>query len=84
MLHAPSPLRLRISHLSRIIRLQLAGNHYTGVGNAFTTILRTEGVQGLYKGIVPNAIKVVPNNAIRFLAYDFLKKTFSLPDKKPR
>ena len=54
------------------------------VVDAFRTIVRTEGVRGLYKGMAPNAIKVVPNNAVRFLAYDALKRHFTVPDKQRR
>ena len=62
-------------------RLQLAGTHYNGVFDAFKTIVRTEGVRGLYKGMAPNAVKVVPNNAVRFFVYDFLKQRFGTSDK---
>lgn len=57
-------------------RMQLHGQHYSSISNAFKTILKTEGVSGFYKGIFPNAIKVVPNNAIRFVVYEFLKSKY--------
>ena len=40
--------------------------------NCVTTILSEEGPAGFYKGVLPNVIKIVPNNAIRFLAYETL------------
>mmetsp|Transcript_5345 Transcript_5345/g.13730 ORF Transcript_5345/g.13730 Transcript_5345/m.13730 type:complete len:400 (+) Transcript_5345:188-1387(+) len=57
-------------------RMQLAGKHYTSTANAFTTIARDEGFRGFYKGMSANALKVVPNNAIRFAAYEVLKSYF--------
>ena len=54
-------------------RMQVAGKNYSSTANAFSTILRTEGIRGYYKGMTANALKVVPNNAIRFAAFDFLK-----------
>ena len=61
--------------------MQVAGRNYTSTANAFTTILRTEGLGGFYKGMTANALKVVPNNAIRFAAFDTLK-TFIMNDEK--
>jgi solute carrier family 25 phosphate transporter 23/24/25/41 len=51
-------------------RMQLRGKVYSSTPMAFYTIVQQEGVKGLYKGMVPNAVKIIPNNAIRFLAYD--------------
>jgi len=51
-------------------RMQLRGKAYSSTPMAFVTIVRQEGARGLYKGMVPNAVKIIPNNAIRFLMYD--------------
>ena len=56
--------------------MQLAGTAYKSTFDAFKTIPQKEGIAGLYKGIVPNALKIVPNNGIRFLAYETLKDFF--------
>jgi solute carrier family 25 phosphate transporter 23/24/25/41 len=63
-------------------RMQLKGTVYTGLGDAFRTILRDEGFRGFYKGMLPNAVKVVPNNAIRFFAYETLKKYMGVEGRK--
>ena len=47
--------------------------HYTSTANAVTTILRVEGLRGLYKGLVPNLIKVAPSMAIAFVTYEHVK-----------
>mmetsp|Transcript_11096 Transcript_11096/g.12701 ORF Transcript_11096/g.12701 Transcript_11096/m.12701 type:complete len:401 (+) Transcript_11096:213-1415(+) len=62
-------------------RMQLKGNNYSGTINAFSTILKDEGALGFYKGMSANALKVVPNNAIRFAAFDMLK-TFMMTESK--
>lgn len=56
-------------------------NGYTSTANCVSTILKTEGVQGFYKGITPNALKIMPNNAIRFLAFDLLRGYFGVEAK---
>ena len=54
-------------------RMAVAGSGYTGNINAVTTILAKEGLGGFYRGMLANAMKVAPNNAIRFGAFEFLK-----------
>lgn len=57
-------------------RLQMSaimkdGNfNYRGIAHAFQTIVRSEGIQGLYRGVLPNAIKVAPTMGIAFVTYD--------------
>jgi solute carrier family 25 (mitochondrial phosphate transporter), member 23/24/25/41 len=63
-------------------RMQLPGQHYSSVLNAFKTVFQTEGMKGFYKGMAPNAIKVIPNNAIRFVVYDYLKTRYQLKSKR--
>lgn len=65
-------------------RMQVKGTHYTSIANAFTTIYQKETIRGFYKGMIPNAIKVVPNNGIRFLAYTYLTKWMGVEKKKKR
>lgn len=65
-------------------RMQLKGRVYNGLGHAFRTILEKEGVFGFYRGMLPNAVKVVPNTAVRFMAYDFLKRSFGLESSTKR
>lgn len=63
-------------------RMQLKDSGYTSIGNAFSTILRKEGPGGFYKGMAPNILKVVPNNAIRFTAYTALTAWMGVTPKK--
>merc|ERR1719336_3077639 len=65
-------------------RMQMKGNKYTSIYNAFSTIIKEETWRGLYKGMVPNAIKVVPNNGIRFMAYTYICRWLGVPPRKKK
>ncbi|KAE8697272.1 Mitochondrial adenine nucleotide transporter ADNT1 [Hibiscus syriacus] len=46
---------------------------YTGMLDAFRKTVRHEGFGALYKGLVPNSVKVVPSIAIAFVTYEMVK-----------
>mmetsp|Transcript_21499 Transcript_21499/g.38624 ORF Transcript_21499/g.38624 Transcript_21499/m.38624 type:complete len:122 (-) Transcript_21499:641-1006(-) len=56
---------------------------YSGMIDAATRIVRTEGPGALYRGILPNYIKVIPSVSISFLAFENAKEalTRSLTDE---
>jgi hypothetical protein len=43
------------------------------------TILRREGVGGLYKGLLPNVLRVMPQSAITFLVYEKVMELLESP-----
>ena len=45
----------------------------TGLYGVFRHIIQTEGVRGLYRGILPEYYKVVPGVGICFMTYETLK-----------
>lgn len=47
-----------------------AGNDDNMFG-VFRKILRTEGICGLYRGITPNFIKVLPAVSISYVVYEY-------------
>ncbi|EFJ30847.1 hypothetical protein SELMODRAFT_89452 [Selaginella moellendorffii] len=47
---------------------------YRGGWHAFTETLKYEGVRGLYKGMVPNLLRVAPSSSITFIVYESVKK----------
>lgn len=49
------------------------GNQYTSISHAIGTILTQEGVLGLYKGIVPNLLKVAPSMASSWLSFELTR-----------
>nr|KJB41483.1 hypothetical protein B456_007G106400 [Gossypium raimondii] len=50
-----------------------ASLEYTGMIDAFRKTVRHEGFGALYKGLVPNSVKVVPSIAIAFVSYEVVK-----------
>ena len=59
-------------------RMQMKGKTYNGMLDALSTIARKEGVGGFFKGWAANTLKVVPQNSIRFVAYETLKTLFGV------
>lgn len=49
------------------------GNQYTSIPHAVRTILSQEGIRGLYKGIVPNLLKVAPSMASSWLSFELTR-----------
>jgi solute carrier family 25 phosphate transporter 23/24/25/41 len=47
--------------------------HYSGMVDAFRQTVRNEGIGALYKGLVPNSVKVVPSIALAFVTYEVVK-----------
>jgi len=50
------------------------GIKYTGAIDALRGIIRAEGVQGLYRGLWPNLLKVAPSIATSFFTYELVKE----------
>lgn len=62
---------------------------YTGVIHAFQSIVTTEGVAGLYRGLVPRILIYITQGALFFASYEFIKRVLAvkvpgLPVKTPR
>lgn len=49
------------------------GYQYTGIFDAIRTIVKTEGPRGMYKGIVPNLLKVAPSMASSWLSFEITR-----------
>ncbi|CAN6443055.1 unnamed protein product [Victoria cruziana] len=54
-------------------QMQMKGSPYKNVIDAFPGILARDGVAGLYRGFVPNALKSLPNSSIRLTMFDTVK-----------
>lgn len=64
-------------------RMQIKGTPYKHGIDAFQQIIKKEGVAQLYAGITANALKIAPNNSIRFLVYE-LCKLYINPSKREK
>ncbi|XP_076864482.1 solute carrier family 25 member 32a isoform X2 [Brachyhypopomus gauderio] len=51
-------------------RLQDQHNSYGGIVDVIRRTWRNEGVEGFYKGMVPNLVRVIPACCITFLVYE--------------
>lgn len=49
------------------------GYQYTGIWDAVRMIVKTEGIRGMYKGIVPNLLKVAPSMASSWLSFEMTR-----------
>lgn len=47
----------------------------------FRQIVRTEGVAGLYRGLAPNFMKVIPSVSISYVVYENLKMTLGVQSR---
>lgn len=46
---------------------------YAGMTDAFRQTVKNEGFGALYKGLLPNSVKVVPSIALAFVTYEIVK-----------
>lgn len=49
------------------------GYQYSGISGAIRSIVKTEGLRGLYKGIVPNLLKVAPSMASSWFSFELTR-----------
>ena len=49
------------------------GYQYKSIWDAVSTIFAQEGVRGMYKGIVPNLLKVAPSMASSWLSFELTR-----------
>jgi len=62
-------------------QMQLKSSTYTSVLDAGVSIVARDGVSGLFKGFVPNAVKNMPNKSIQLTTFDVFKKKIAASDK---
>lgn len=69
-----------LTHVSDVLRRRFQintmsgmGYQYKGVFDAIRVIIAQEGVRGLYKGIVPNLLKVAPSMASSWLSFEMCR-----------
>ncbi|GFP93840.1 thylakoid ADP ATP carrier protein chloroplastic [Phtheirospermum japonicum] len=55
-------------------QMQMRGSPYMTVLDAIPGIVARDGLVGLYRGFVPNALKTLPNSSIRLTTFDAVKR----------
>ncbi|XP_047180887.1 thylakoid ADP,ATP carrier protein, chloroplastic-like isoform X2 [Vigna umbellata] len=63
-------------------QMQLKGTPYNTVFDALSGIVARDGVAGLYRGFVPNALKSLPNSSIKLTTYDIVKRLIAASEKE--
>jgi solute carrier family 25 citrate transporter 1 len=73
---AVTPMELIKTQLIHDLNSPPSQRKYKGVLHGTTTIIREQGLTGLYKGLTPTMLKQGTNQATRFLVFTELKKYF--------
>lgn len=55
---------------------QVKNDYYRGISATLRTIVRDEGVRGLYRGLGATLVQVAPSLAINYAAYESLRAGF--------
>ncbi|KAK1365505.1 Thylakoid ADP,ATP carrier protein, chloroplastic [Heracleum sosnowskyi] len=63
-------------------QMQLKGTPYETIFDAFPGIVERDGLVGLYRGFVPNALKTLPNSSIRLTTFDTVKRLIEASEKE--
>ncbi|KAK7373931.1 hypothetical protein VNO80_07353 [Phaseolus coccineus] len=63
-------------------QMQLKGTPYNTVLDALSGIVARDGIAGLYRGFVPNALKSLPNSSIKLTIYDIVKRLIAASEKE--
>lgn len=58
-------------------QLQMKDTPFLTIGDAFPGIVARDGVIGLYRGFVPNTLKLLPTSSIRLTTFDAAKRLLS-------
>jgi len=58
---------------TRIMNQRGGEQLYSGVGDALVKTIQTEGVLGLYKGLLPNWMRLGPHTIVTFMVYEKLR-----------
>ncbi|XP_058209526.1 probable envelope ADP,ATP carrier protein, chloroplastic [Rhododendron vialii] len=63
-------------------QMQMKGTPYKTVLDALPGIVARDGLIGLYRGFVPNALKNLPNSSIRLTTFDTVKNIIAAGEKE--
>ncbi|GAA0185778.1 mitochondrial carrier protein [Lithospermum erythrorhizon] len=63
-------------------QMQMRGCPYKTVLDAFPGIVARDGLVGLYRGFVPNALKTLPTSSIRLTTFDTVKRLIATGEKE--
>lgn len=64
-----------------LVTASIEGAPEVTMSSLFRQILRTEGAFGLYRGLAPNFMKVIPAVSISYVVYENLKITLGVQSR---
>lgn len=68
----------------RLMMPNAAALYKSSMIRAFSSISNHEGPAAFFRGWSSNTLKIMPNNAIRFWAYEWLKQAFGIDQSRSR
>ncbi|KAI4324468.1 hypothetical protein MLD38_029956 [Melastoma candidum] len=63
-------------------QMQMKGTPYKTVLDALAGIIERDGMIGLYRGFLPNALKTLPNSSIRLTTFDSVKRLITASEQE--
>lgn len=66
-----------LERLKILMQVQGSQKVYTGVFQGVAHMWRTDGLRGLFKGNGLNCVRIIPNQAIKFMTYEQLSRKIS-------
>ncbi|KZV39614.1 thylakoid ADP,ATP carrier protein, chloroplastic [Dorcoceras hygrometricum] len=63
-------------------QMQMKGSPFKTIFDAFPGIVARDGLLGLYRGFLPNALKTLPNSSIKLTTFDTAKRLIAVGEKE--
>ncbi|XP_073275041.1 probable envelope ADP,ATP carrier protein, chloroplastic isoform X1 [Primulina huaijiensis] len=63
-------------------QMQMKGSPFKTIFDAFPGIVARDGLSGLYRGFLPNALKTLPNSSIKLTTFDTAKRLIAAGEKE--
>ena len=68
--------------IRKLLQIRTNETPYKTFIGASAHILRTDGIRGFYRGLIPCYVKVIPSVGIAFGTNEKLKQIFGVPERK--
>ena len=75
-------IKLRLQNVEAMLKAGTLDRPYNGIADCASTILKNEGVKGLWKGNFTNVLRYFPTQALNFSFKDYFKRMFGKDKNK--
>lgn len=69
---------VKTRYMNQVFDAKGRGLTYTSSADCMVKTFRAEGVRGLYKGWLPNWLRIGPHTIVTFIVYEQLRRIFGL------